>query len=60
MLIQAGADVNAREDCGYTPLHCACASGDSAMVKLLIENGADVNAVNHDGQTPLHFAIENA
>ncbi len=53
MLIDAGADVNARDMDETTPLHwvwqpnCAVA---------LIESGADVNAVDRFGRTPLDVA----
>ena len=39
--IVAGADVNARDAAGRTPLIVACAAGDVAMVDLLLEAGAN-------------------
>ena len=43
-LLDAGADVNAADDTGCTPLHLAAACADIEAVQLLIERGADVNA----------------
>ena len=43
LLIDAGADVNAKNNDGKTPLH-KC--NDADIAKLLIDAGADVNAKN--------------
>ena len=58
LLIEHGANVNARAAGGHIPLHEASANGNVELVKLLIESGADVNAKTDDGKTPLDFAIE--
>ena len=39
------ADVNARDNDGYTPLHHAAARGDNEMITYLVSKGADVTAV---------------
>ena len=54
--LAAGADVNAKNQNGSTPLHLAPASGHKEIAELLIARGADVNAKNKYGLTPLHFA----
>ena len=41
---------------GFTPLHCASASGYEEMARVLLEHGAEVNAQNSNGWTPLHYA----
>ena len=54
LLIEKGADVNAKNGSGDTPLHSI---SSIEITKLLIEHGADVNAENNIGETPLHQAI---
>ncbi len=53
LLIARGADVNAKDGAGYTPLIFAKAMGGSAkspsIAKILIEHGADVNYKNKVG-----------
>jgi hypothetical protein len=55
--IADGADVNAKNENGWTPLHFAVVaaldSGDNKVIELLIANGADVNAKDDRGLTPL-------
>jgi len=51
--IADGADVNAKNDSGYTPLHWTAQNGHKEAVELLIAEGADVNAKDNDGNTPL-------
>lgn len=52
-LAAQGADLNARDSMGVTPLISAASARDSATVKLLLELGADANARSGDGLTPL-------
>lgn len=57
MLIRAGANVNAKDMYGRTPLHKAAADIHTTwMAKLLVEAGPDVNAKDGNGYTPLHVA----
>lgn len=50
LLLDRGADPNAMNDEGITPLHLAIYSD---MVALLISRGADPNIRSYDGRTPL-------
>lgn len=51
-----GADVNARDHYGYTPLHHAAARGDNALIRYLVSKGADPKAVARTGQTTVDMA----
>ncbi len=56
-LIARGADVNAPDAQGLTPLHMACASEQAAtLALLLLRHGADTGAASLIGLTPLHLA----
>lgn len=67
MLLEAGADVHARDDLWEeTPLHRAAESGTPQVVRALLEAGADVDAwaMGHTadyrgGWTPLHLAARS-
>ena len=53
---ETGADVNAVDHEGNTPLHNAAARGDVEMIKYLVSKGADVSRVNREGQTVADMA----
>jgi ankyrin repeat protein len=53
---ELGADVNARDHNGYTPLHHAASRGDNELIRYLVSKGADPTAVARSGQTTVDMA----
>jgi uncharacterized protein len=58
VLLEAGADPDAAQAGGYTPMHSAAANGDAPLVDLLIARGADPVRAADDGRTPADLAAE--
>jgi len=58
-LLAAGADANATDDSGVTPLHRAVRTRCAMAVRVLLENGADARQMNGSGSTPLHLAVQS-
>lgn len=56
LLLESGADVDARNDAHRTALQLAAERGRAEAVKLLAEAGADLNTQDRKGRTPLHRA----
>ncbi|KFA79503.1 hypothetical protein S40288_05370 [Stachybotrys chartarum IBT 40288] len=59
LLLEQGANPNARDLYHRTPLHLACSLGLEAVVQLLIDGGADANATDALVSTPLHYAVRS-
>lgn len=59
LLIQHGADVNARDVNGETPLYFAVSTGSSEAVRTLLAAGANPNLATAKGETPLDVAAKN-
>ncbi len=53
-----GADINAADAYGYTPLMNAAMLGRLDIVKALIESGADIQKKGQFGYTALHAAAQ--
>lgn len=58
LLEQDAVDINAKDFCGWTPLHEAANHGFLSIVEYLINNGADIESCDDrsDRITPLHDA----
>jgi ankyrin repeat protein len=56
LIEELGADVNARDHNGYTPMHHAAARGDNEMIEYLVSMGGDVTVVSRRGQTTADMA----
>jgi ankyrin repeat protein len=59
LLLEEGANVNARDKQKWTPLHIGARTGHIGVVRLLLEKGANINmqASTECGRTALHLAI---
>ena len=55
-LIDLGADVNAHDINGFTPLHYASAFAELQMIIVLLKHGANPNSENRVGHRPLSFS----
>jgi len=58
MLLEGGADANAKQERGFAPLHDAAANGHLALVQLLVSHKARADARSEDGKTPGEMAAE--
>lgn len=57
LLIQKGAEIDAVNANGETPLFSAAKADNTDAISLFVKNGASLNARDHLGSTPLHAAV---
>jgi ankyrin repeat protein len=55
--LNAGGDVDAKTEQGFTPLFSAALDGHKEVAKLLIAKGSDVNVRGFGEMTPLNMAV---
>jgi ankyrin repeat protein len=58
LLLDFGADPNARPSGHWPAIYCAIEQQALNMVRLLAKHGADVNLPIENGFTPLHLAVD--
>jgi rhodanese-related sulfurtransferase len=59
MLIDAGAEVNARNEDGNNALWLACVGGHLQIIDILTDAGTDIDNRNDNGATPLMYAASS-
>ncbi len=59
LLIQAGAEIDARDSYNRTPFHAAMRTTQWDLAKRLLQLGADINAVDSGGNTAMHREMES-
>ena len=57
LLLDRGANVNAANEAGQTPLHAAAAIGANGVVRFLVERGAKLDAKTRQGRTALDESL---
>ena len=56
ILVEAGADVNAKNEADFTALHGAAFKGLNEIIEYLVAHGADINARDFMGRTSFRMA----
>lgn len=56
LFIEAGADINAQDMTGFSPLMVAAREGYGRVAALLVEKSADIGLKNNEGWTALEIA----
>ena len=59
LLLDHGADVNARQQDEFTPLHAAAQNSNVELVRLFLSHGSEVNVRTISGLSPLQLAMES-
>lgn len=57
ILLNAGLEIDARNQYGRTPFFQAVGSGHEETVRVFLERGADINAIDQEGWSVLHIAV---
>ena len=57
-LLYYGAELNARNASGNTPLHVCAVNNQESCARTLLFRGADKNALNFAGQTPYQVRLQ--
>ena len=57
-LLDDGADPNAQDGDGITPLHLACMENRQNLAMILMSRGGDGSVIDSSRRTPLYYAVE--
>ncbi|KAK9104656.1 hypothetical protein Scep_021500 [Stephania cephalantha] len=57
-LLEQGADIDSRDQDGFTALHKAVIGKKETVICHLLRKGANPNVKDKDGATPLHYAVQ--
>ena len=49
-------DINAKDNCGDTPLHIAVLESNKSIIKILVENGSNVHEKDSHDMSPLNYS----
>ena len=58
LLLDKGANLEAKTRDGLTPLHCAARSGHENVVDAMLQRGAPISVKTKNGLAPLHKASQ--
>jgi ankyrin repeat protein len=58
-LLESGANIDAEDDEGRTPIFYAVVDYNMEAISHLGEKGANVNHRDHAGMTPAHYAVQD-
>lgn len=58
--IEQGADINAQNIFGFTPLMLATILGNDSLVRELIDKGASIDIINTHDETAAHLAFQES
>jgi ankyrin repeat protein len=56
LLVREGADIDAKDENGFTALMCAAKTANAKAVEALLVRGADPDVQDNSGMTALHWA----
>lgn len=60
LLLLNGANINCIDRKGYTPLHLAIETENTALSYLLLKHKAKYDITTNDGKLPIDFAVQTA
>ncbi|XP_034026225.1 ankyrin-1a isoform X14 [Thalassophryne amazonica] len=58
LLLDRGAQIDAKTKDELTPLHCAARNGHVRIIEILLDHGAPIQAKTKNGLSPIHMAAQ--